>query len=230
MKIVGFRYFTGNKTVLITHFRLSTFLFSCYNVPMRANCVNIVRFFLLLTFGVFFLSGCGKEKEPADVNVMKEVADLPDATISIPSTLVGDEADLLLPVTPDADASRETDETDSSQPPMITYEMQGDTRTEVVNEITKELEESISSVLADKYYYPDITDITVNEDATEFTIFLNTDKPNLYESTLMLSFYTIGNKYQIYMGVPADEAVTTVVYKNAETGAELARTDSSSME
>lgn len=180
--------------------------------------------------------GCGKGSEPADVNLMEEVSELPDATITIPSTLVGNEAELLLPVSPEtapADSSEESDsyqETASSQAPMVTYHIDGDTRTELVNEITKELEESVSSVLADKYYYPDITDIQVNEDASEFTIFLSSDQPNLYESTLMLSFYTIGNKYQIYLGVPAEEAVTTVIYKNAETGEELARTDSTSMQ
>ena len=206
---------------------------------MKANCVKISKLILLFTFGMFALWGCGKGNEPADVNLMEEVSDLPDATITIPSTLVGNEADLLLPVSPEttpddsadeSDSSPETEETDTGQVPMVTYHIDGDTRTELVNEITKELEESVSSVLADKYYYPDITDIQVNEDASEFTIFLSSDQPNLYESTLMLSFYTIGNKYQIYLGVPAEEAVTTVIYRNAETGEELARTDSTSME
>ena len=185
------------------------------------------------------MGGCGKESKPADVNLMEEVSELPDATITIPSTLVGDEAELLLPLSPEttpddsaeeSDSSLETEESDTGQAPMVTYHIDGDTRTELINEITKELEESVSSVLADKYHYPDITDIQVNEDASEFTIFLSSDQPNLYESTLMLSFYTIGNKYQIYLGVPAEEAVTTVIYKNAETGEELARTDSTSMQ
>lgn len=225
-----------NKLFFLICFRLDNPFFSCYNVPMKANCVNILKLIFLFTFGLFTLWGCGKGSEPADVNLMEEVSELPDATITIPSTLVGNEADLLLPVspeTPPADSSEESasyQETDSSQAPMVTYHIDGDTRTELVNEITKELEESVSSVLADKYYYPDITDIQVNEDASEFTIFLSSDQPNLYESTLMLSFYTIGNKYQIYLGVPAEEAVTTVIYKNAETGEELARTDSTSMQ
>lgn len=206
---------------------------------MKANCVKISKLIFLFTFGLFTLWGCGKGSEPADVNLMEEVSELPDATITIPSTLVGNEADLLLPVSPEtipddsaeeSDSSLETDETDTSQAPMVTYHIDGDTRTELVNEITKELEESVSSVLADKYYYPDITDIQVNENASEFTIFLSSEQPNLYESTLVLSFYTIGNKYQIYLGVPAEEAVTTVIYKNAETGEELARTDSTSMQ
>ncbi len=52
----------------------------------------------------------------------------------------------------------------------------------------------------------------------------------LLHTFVTISFYTIGNKYQIYLGVPAEEAVTTVIYKNAETGEELARTDSNSMQ
>lgn len=228
-----------NKSIFLIYFRLDNPFFSCYNVPMKANCVNILKLIFLFTFGLFTLWGCGKGSEPADVNLMEEVSELPDATITIPSTLVGNEADLLLPVSPEtipddsaeeSDSSLETEESDTGQAPMVTYHIDGDTRTELVNEITKELEESVSSVLADKYYYPDITDIQVNEDASEFTIFLSSDQPNLYESTLMLSFYTIGNKYQIYLGVPAEEAVTTVIYKNAETGEELARTDSTSMQ
>ena len=206
---------------------------------MKTNCVKITKMILFLTFLLFTLGGCGKKEDTADIGLTKEVSDLPDATITIPSTLVGNEADTLLPVTPEADmeqtgdettSSEETDETAPAQAPMVTYQMDGDTRVEVLNDIARELEESVNAVLADKYYYPDITNISVNEDATEFTIFLNSEKPNLYESTLMLSFYTIGNKYQIYMGVPAEEAVTTVIYKNAETGEELARTDSRSME
>lgn len=204
-------------------------------MPMKTNCIKIIKTFIVCSMVLLALGGCGKKEDTADIGLTKEVSELPDATITIPSTLVGNEADTLLPVAPEADReqatpSEEMDETASAQAPMVTYQMDGDTRAEVLNDIAKELEESVNAVLADKYYYPDITNISVNEDATEFTIFLNSDKPNLYESTLMLSFYTIGNKYQIYMGVPAEEAVTTVIYKNAETGEELARTDSRSME
>jgi len=213
---------------------------------------HLILFTCLLALAC--LTGCGKEPESADM--VKEVQNLPDATITIPSVLVGSEADELLPVEPDASAGTgsstgetadseedsSSDEntssgesTDSSgngtdQSPTVTYQIDGDTRTELVNNIAKELQESIDTVLADKYYYPNISEIKVNEDATEFTICLTCDKPNLYESTLMLSFYTIGNKYQIYNGVPAEEAVTTVIYVNSETGAELARTDSKSMD
>lgn len=109
----------------------------------------------------------------------------------------------------------------------VTYQLDGDTRVEILNELAAEIRAGIDTVLADKEYYPNISDITVNSDCTEFTIYLTADKPNLYESSLMMSFYTVGDRYQIYNGVPSEEAATTVIYINAESGAELARTVSS---
>jgi hypothetical protein len=44
-----------------------------------------------------------------------------------------------------------------------------------------------------------------------------------------MSFYTIGNKYQIYTGTDASEALTTVVYVDSSTGETIATGDSSSM-
>ena len=100
-----------NKLFFLICFRLDNPFFSCYNVPMKANCVNILKLIFLFTFGLFTLWGCGKGSEPADVNLMEEVSELPDATITIPSTLVGNEAELLLPVSPEtlpADSSEES--------------------------------------------------------------------------------------------------------------------------
>ena len=78
-----------NKLFFLICFRLDNPFFSCYNVPMKANCVNILKLIFLFTFGLFTLWGCGKGSEPADVNLMEEVSELPDATITIPSNLVG---------------------------------------------------------------------------------------------------------------------------------------------
>ncbi|MCM1538742.1 MAG: hypothetical protein NC254_10120 [bacterium] len=112
----------------------------------------------------------------------------------------------------------------------VTYHLDGDTRTRLLNDLARNIQDSIDAILADKYYYPNITDIRVNNDCTEFTIYLSADKPNLYESSLMLSFYTVGDQYQIYSGIPMEDAKTTVVYLRADTGAELARTDSTTVQ
>lgn len=52
----------------------------------------------------------------------------------------------------------------------------------------------------------------------------------MYESMLVMSFYTIGNRYQIYNGVPADQAVTAVTYVNAADNTVISRTDSTSVD
>lgn len=112
----------------------------------------------------------------------------------------------------------------------ITYHLDGDTRTQLLNDLAEEIQTNIETILADKYYYPNISDIRVNSDCTEFTIYLTADHPNLYESSLMMSFYTVGDRYQIYSGIPMEDAKTTVIYLQADTGAELARTDSTSVQ
>ncbi|MDE7415634.1 MAG: hypothetical protein K2N44_04855 [Lachnospiraceae bacterium] len=53
---------------------------------------------------------------------------------------------------------------------------------------------------------------------------------NIYDSMLIMSFYTIGNRYQIYSSIPADQAVTTVVYINDADNTAISKTNSASVE
>ena len=53
---------------------------------------------------------------------------------------------------------------------------------------------------------------------------------NIYESMLIMSLHTIGNRYQIYSGIPADQAVTTVVYINDADNTVISKTNSASVE
>lgn len=171
----------------------------------------------LLCVGILcFTTACGSKPdgEPDNREAMIEEAEtLPDTEIKIPAALIGEEL---------ADIPVESTDADNN----VTYHLDGETRTELVSDLSSDIRTSIDTILAAKEYYPNVSDITVNSDCTEFTIYLTTDEPNLYESTLMMSFYTVGDRYQIYNGVPAEDAKTTVIYVNAESGTELARTDS----
>lgn len=164
-----------------------------------------------------FTTACGSkpiEEEPDNREAIIEEAEiLPDTEITIPATLVGEEL---------ADIPVESTDEDNN----VTYHVDGETQSQLVSGLSSEIQTSIDTILADKEYYPNVSDITVNSDCTEFTIYLTTNQPNLYESTLMMSFYTVGDRYQIYNGIPAEDAKTTVIYINAESGEELARTDS----
>lgn len=173
-----------------------------------------------------FLSGCNNKndsdaKEVHDSAAVSEppaeVLVLDDAEITIPAGLVGEEL---------SDDSIVYVDEDSAN---ITYSLSAHERTEIINTIADGIAESISVILSDKDHYPDIVSISPNADYTEFTIGLSGGTVNTYESMLAMSFYIIGNKYQIYNGVDAGQAVTTVRYLDTSTNSVINESDSTGM-
>lgn len=185
----------------------------------------------LLTFSVLLLGGCSGGRKESDVSaesapLIEEVTSLPDAEIIIPSALVGNE---ITEAAANDSTTAAPEESSEAADNTKTLTLSGEERTAIVNEIAAELSASIAAILENDDYYPDIVSITPNEDATMFTIALKDGVMNQYESMLAMSFYMVGNKYQIYAGVPADEAKTVVVYINDDTGEIISETDSSSL-
>lgn len=140
-----------------------------------------------------------------------------DADITLPAGLAGDEVSDELITNVDEDTAN------------ITYSLSGNERSDIIDQLSGEITESISAILGDKDHYPNITSITPNDDYTEFTITLADGNINVYESMLVMSFYIVGDKYQIYNGASAEEAVTIVRYVDSATGAVINETDSTSM-
>lgn len=143
-----------------------------------------------------------------------------DADVTIPSILIGDELTQL-----DADNTA-SDNGDGT----VTYALKGEEINEILNHIAQNISDSIQNILDDNDRYPNITAITSDDGYTTFTISLSDGQMSIYESMLVMSFYTIGNRYQIYSGVPADQAVTTVIYINAADNTVISKTDSTSVE
>jgi hypothetical protein len=166
------------------------------------------------------LAGCGAtnsgEFEVATETVVNDIL-FEDSEITIPAGLVGDE------VSEDKIVSVDNASGD------VTYALTGSERSDVVKGIASEIDDSINVILADKEYYPDVDSISYNNDYTEFNIMLKNGTANIYESMLSMSFYTIGNRYQIYYGTKADNVLTTVTYTNSSTGEVVASGDSSSL-
>ena len=195
---------------------------------MKQNILTIVLSLVIFTA----LAGCsGKaaagdnsQNESESAPVIREVDNLPDADITIPSGLVGTE------ITDIMDQSSANYSERDNQDGTITYSLSGNDRKEIVNNISNEIMASIKEILDNDEYYPDITDITPNEDCTCFTIEVNNKEMNLYESMLTMSFYTAGNKYQIYNGVDAKDAKTVVIYQASDTGEIISQSDSSAMD
>lgn len=208
---------------------------------------------VLIATSTLILSGCTGSPDDKDeaqstpAPIIKEVKSLPDADITIPAGLVGTE----LTASNQSEVQEENETTTStttdntsteiSSGPSdevsykenadgtITYSLSGDQRTSIVNELSADITQSIQTILDSDDYYPNIISIIPNEDGTCFTIALADGQMNTYEAMLVMSFYTVGDKYQLYKGVPADQVKTTVIYTNESTGEIISQSDSTSM-
>lgn len=166
-----------------------------------------------------FFTGCAKrESEETTGDSARETAAYMDADITIPAGLVGNEM---------SEGQEFQKEEGSAN---VTFSLSGEQRTEIVAQIQKDLEGSIAAILSDKDRYPDIVSITPGPGCKEFEISLKEGMMNSYEGMLAMSFYMVGDKYQIYDGVPAGEAVTIVRYVDADTGEVISETDSTTMD
>lgn len=184
----------------------------------------------MLTLSISTLYGCSTDSstaadslEPAEsAPFVQEVIILSDADITIPSALVGDEISEL-------EINEPTTTTEESLDNTTTLSLTGEERTSIVNDISSEITTNITTILEDDDHYPNIVSITPNSDFTEFTISLKDGVMNTYESMLVMSFYMIGDKYQLYFGVPASEVKTVIKYVNDNTGEIISESDSTSM-
>lgn len=210
--------------------------------------VKYTKHILMLLTSILVLSGCASEPDDTEDSqstpapIIKEVDSLDDADITIPAGLVGSEINIS--GQQEDQESGDTDDggsgTATNSPGeipstenadgTITLSLNGEQRTAIVNRLTADIAKSIQTILDDDEYYPNIVSITPSEDGTTFTIALAEGQMNMYESMLVMSFYTMGDKFQLYQGIPASDVKTTVIYVNDSTGEVISESDSTSME
>lgn len=185
---------------------------------------RLKKIITITSLSILLCSGCSptqQEQAPVTPEVIEiRTEKKSDATITIPSILIGDE---LSQVSADDTAVENDDGT-------VSYSLKGEELDGILKEISENILSSIQDILDNDEYYPNITAITPSDNYATFTISLADGQMNMYESMLVMSFYTIGNRYQIYNGVPAKEAVTTVIYINAADESVISKTDSTSVE
>lgn len=184
------------------------------------------RHFAIISLCILLCSGCSSARQaPVTPEISvdlseKQPAQQSDADITIPSILIGDE---IAQTRADGAATDNGDGT-------VTYSLKGGEIDRILYQIADNLSDSIQDILDNDDYYPNVTAITHDAEYTTFTISLSDGQMNLYESMLVMSFYTIGNRYQIYSGVLPEDAVTTVIYVNAADQTVISRSDSTSVE
>lgn len=106
----------------------------------------------------------------------------------------------------------------------VTYVMSKAKHRELMQEMTKTINESIDDMVGSEEY-PSFTKIETNDDFTEFTVTTTSTELGLTESFSVLGFYMYGGLYNAFNGTQTDNISVTFV--NADTG-EVIQTSNSS--
>ena len=108
----------------------------------------------------------------------------------------------------------------------VTYVMTKAQHKELMEEISQTIIQALSDMVG-PLDYPDITDISANDDFTYFKITTTNSTPNLKESMSVLSMYMYGGMYGVFNGKKADNI--HVDFINATSGEVISSADSKNM-
>lgn len=112
---------------------------------------------------------------------------------------------------------------DGSAKYILTKQQHKDMMAELNTNINTSLSEMIGSE-----DYPNYTDITANENFTEFVITTKSTELSMTENFSALGLYMYGGMYNIFNGTPVDNV--SVKFINTDTGAEITTMNSKNME
>jgi len=107
-----------------------------------------------------------------------------------------------------------------------TYVMTKAQHEQLMSELTDSINSSLKEMIGSEDY-PNITDITANDDFTSFTIATTSSELSLNESFSVLAFYTYAGMYNIFNGTPVENV--HVDFVNADSGEIIDTADSSDM-
>lgn len=152
-----------------------------------------------------------------DVDVEKELFDV---TITLPSQYVGETTQEELNEQAAQFGYKVTKNDDGS----ATYVMTKSQHKEMLNNLANEFHSALSDI-AGSEDYPNITEITANENFTDFKVTTKSAEPDMSESFLSIAFYMYGGMYNIFSGEDVDNI--HIDFINADTGEIISSSDSS---
>ena len=190
------------------------------------------------------LSGCGESKNtPADTSSetvesstegdMSELDAIGDVEVdenlftlelTIPAEYVGETTQEELDATAKENGYKSITLNDDGS---ATYVMSKKQHREMMEEMAANINDSLSDMVGSEDY-PNITEITTNDDFTEFTITTTSTELSLNESFSVIVYYMYGGMYNIFNGTPIDNV--HVDFVNADSGEVIGSSDSSDME
>jgi hypothetical protein len=111
----------------------------------------------------------------------------------------------------------------------VTYIMDKKTHKALLDSMKEAVDLSIKDTLANKESYPSFTEITYNDDLTQFDIKVDKASYGGLQSFVALGYYMSGNMYQAMNGQSSDTVKTIVNFKDKDTGEVIESGDSSTL-
>lgn len=196
---------------------------------MKTIVKKTVSLLLIMSMSIILIS-CGSTTEAPEgttqaTDTLKAEENLLSVELTIPASLVGDDAATLDEEAKAAGVSETTQNEDGS----VTMKMSKIAHQKMLDEFKGSIDESLAEILNDKETYPSLTEITYNEDLTEFTVKVDPATYGEFEALSAIGLYIAGNVYQALNAVPENQIKTIVNFVNKDTGEIIETGDSSKM-
>lgn len=154
-----------------------------------------------------------------DVEVEKELFDV---NLTIPAEYVGETTQEEL----DASAAELGYKVVLNEDGSATYTMTKSQHREFLENLRTEFNAALNEIAASEEY-PNINEITANDNFTSFTVTTLSTELDMMESFSVLAFYMYGGMYNLFSGETIDNV--HVDFVNAETGEIISSSDSADM-
>lgn len=203
---------------------------------MKTIIKKSLSFFLVMGMSVTLIA-CGSttkapetttgapESTTQTTDTLNAEKNLLSVELTIPSSLLEDDAAVLDEEAKAAGVKEITQNDDGS----ITMKMSKSAHKKLLDEFKVGIDEGITEILNDKETYPSLTEITYNDDLTEFTVKVDSNTYGGFEGLSALALYISGNVYQALNATPEDQIKTIVNFVDKDTGEIIETGDSSEM-
>ena len=203
---------------------------------MKTIIKKSLSFFLVMSMSVTLIA-CGSttkapettteapESTTQTTDTLNAEKNLLSVELTIPSSLLEDDAAVLDEESKAAGVKEIIQNDDGS----ITMKMSKSAHKKLLDEFKVGIDEGITEILNDKETYPSLTEITYNDDLTEFTVKVDSNTYGGFEGLSALTLYISGNVYQALNATPEDQIKTIVNFVDKDTGEVIETGDSSEM-
>lgn len=197
---------------------------------MKKKFILIVLSLIL----VFSLAACGEkeekkaekktaEKKQESTEKKKDAAAEDMIELTIPAALFDEEGMSDINADMKAEGVKNIKVNDDGS---VTYKMNKKAHEKLLSILKKEVDDTITDMLEDKESYPSYTEITYNEELTEFKIKVDSASFSAMEEFGALGLYAAGGIYQTMNQVPDDQINIKVDFLDKDSGAVLKESSS----